>query len=135
MYPSGTGQIIREKVYPNKSIIYPPNKKYYDEFEKTINNHNMFSGRFALPNQISVEPIHIFYKPLHEFELYDQKICKPLEQGYLELERREEIKQYANDIINETGTLLKDLSPEPGNDKYFHDYWNLFKFTDNAICD
>ena len=135
LYPSGTGQIISEKVYANKSIIYPPNKKYYAEFDKAINDHGMFSGRFALPNQISVEPIHIFYKPLHEFELYDPKICTTLQQDYLNLNAREEIKQYANDIINETGNLLKDLSPEPKNDTYFHDYWNLYKFTDNYVCD
>ena len=135
LYPSGTGQIISEKVYANKSIIYPPNKKYYDKFNETIKEYNMSMNRYALPNQISVEPIHIFYRPLHEYELYNPNICTTLEKGYSDHDTREEIKQYADNIIKETGNLFKDLSPDPKNDTYFYDYWNLAKFTDNAVCD
>ena len=135
LYPSGSGYTISEKVYNNKNLIFPPNKKYYEEFDKIINDYNMNINRKALPFQMSIEPIHIFYKPLHEFELYDPSICTSLYQTFVEQNKREEIKDYANDIINATNGLLIDLEPDAENETYFYDYWNLYKYTDNFICD
>ena len=135
LYPSGTGYRIKEKVYNNRSLIFPPNKKYYEEFEKIIKDYNMSINREALPFQMTLEPIHIFYKPSHEFELYDPDICTTLYDSFVKQNEREEIKDYANDIINATNGLLIDLEPNAQNETYFYDYWNLYKYTDNFICD
>ena len=135
LYPSGTGCTISDKVYSNKNIIYPPNKKYYEQFDKIINDYNMSVNREALPFQMSIEPIHIFYRPLHEFELYDSGICTTLYEPFVKQNEREEIKDYANDIINSTNGLFIDLEHEAQNKTYFYDYWNLYKYTDNFICD
>ena len=133
LYPSGTGPIISDKVYNNKSIIYPPNEKYKENFDNITYKYNM-TNKEALPFQMSVEPIHIFYKPKHEFQLYDSDICKGILPIYLELNERQEIKEFANNIINETNNLFIDLE-ENKNKSYFHDYWNLYKYVDNALCD
>ena len=135
LYPSGSGYRINENVYSNRNIIFPPNKKYYEEFEKIINDYKMSINREALPFQMSIEPIHIFYKPKHEFELYDSGICTTLYQPFVEQNEREEIKDYAKDIINATNGLLVDLESNAENETYFYDYWNLYKYTDNFICD
>ena len=108
LYPSGTGPIISDKVYNNKSIIYPPNEKYKENFDNITYKYNM-TNKEALPFQMSVEPIHIFYKPKHEFQLYDSDICKGILPIYLELNERQEIKEFANNIINETNNLFIDL--------------------------
>ena len=134
LFPSGSGPVIKEKVYNNKSIIFPPNEKYYEAFEKIVSEYNI-TNHEALPYQMSIEPIHIFYEPLHEFQLYKADICKPLLPYYEKLNEREEIKAYADDIIKDTNGLLLDLEPEAKNNSYFYDYWNLYKYTDNFVCD
>ena len=134
LYPKYTGPNISEKVYNNKSIIFPPNKKYHSEFDKIIHEFNMTKNE-ALPFQISVEPIHIFYTPKHEFGLYDSDICKTLYPHYDELNKRKEIKEYADNIIDETHGLWLDLEPEVKDASYFYDYWNLYNYVENFICD
>ena len=56
-------------------------------------------------------------------------------RSFLELNEREEIKTVADDILNETNNLLVDIEPNADNASYFYDYWNLYKYTDNIICD
>ena len=52
----------------------------------------MSENKYALPYQMTILPIHIFYQPAHEFQLYDSDVCKTLFNHYLEISLREEKK-------------------------------------------
>jgi len=135
LYPSGSGPIIKDNVYENKSIIYPPNKKYYEKFDRIIDDYNMNNNKTSLPYQMSIEPIHIFYAPDHEFELYNPDLCPSLRAQYEKQNERQEIKDFADKLISETNNLFFDLEPKAKNNSYFHDFWQLYNFTENIIAD
>ena len=135
LYPAGTGPTINETLYSKEKVIFPPNEKYYKQFKDYTNEYNMRENKYALPYQMTILPIHIFYKPDHDFQLYDPDICTTLLDHFIELNEREEIKTVADDILNETNNLLVDIEPNADNASYFYDYWNLYKYTDNIICD
>ena len=69
LYPEGTGPTINTTLLNNTEIVYPPNTNYTEDFENIINEYNLNENGSALPHQISVQPVHLFYKLDHEFEL------------------------------------------------------------------
>ena len=122
LYPAGTGPTINEILYSKEKVIFPPNEKYYKQFKDFTNEYNMRENKYALPYQMTILPIHIFYKPDHDFQLYDPDICTTLLDHFIELNEREEIKTVADDILNETNNLLVDIEPNADNASYFYDY-------------
>lgn len=132
LYPSGTGPLINEKVINNKTIIYPPNKKYFENFDNITNIYNMTN--FALPFKMSIEPIHLFYKKNHELELYDTRYCLGHKERYEQLQRREEILNLADNIMNDTNKMFMELE-QTLNETFLYDYWTFYKYMDGFLCD
>ena len=125
LYPIGTG--------PDHSRVFPPNKKYYNEFEKIIESYNLSDGS-ALPFKMSIEPIHLFYKPKHEFQLYDTNLCFGHKEKYLEQQNSKRIKDLADDLNNHFDRLFFDLEGTD-NQTFLYDYWTIYKYMDGFVCD
>ena len=133
LYPTGFGPKISDKVINNKNIIYPPNIKYQNYFDNITKEFNMNDGS-ALPYQMSIEPIHLFNKPKHELELYDTRYCTGHKERYEQLQRRDEIINFSDNIMKETNNMFMDLE-ETKNISFLHDYWTIYKYMDGFLCD
>ena len=133
LYPPGSGPLLNNKIIENKNITYPPNLKYKNYFDDIIKEFNMSLGQ-ALPYQMSIEPIHLFYKPDHDSELYDSTYCYGFKEEYELLQRREEIFNFVDNIMNETNNMFMDLE-ETKNKTFLYDYWTLYKYMDGFLCD
>ena len=88
LFPNGKGQTIISKNINKTNIIYPPNSKYHKKFEEILNHYSLSVKNYALPYQMNIIPIHIFYIPDVEIQLYDFKICKGHENEYKELNKK-----------------------------------------------
>ena len=101
LYPIGTGPVIKDFLANNKNISYPPNKLYTESFEQIIQYYNLNSNsNYALPFQMNIIPIHLFYKPDHEFELYNTNICKGHLEIYEKQKVRDEIKKFREKLFS-----------------------------------
>ena len=136
LYPEGTGPLINEKILNNTNITYPPNKKYTEYFEEIINKYNLTSYRSALPFSMSVLPVHLFYKPDHEFQLYDTNLCKGHKEKYEEQKQRKAVKEFGDHLLEKFDFLYKlEENDTVDKNEFLHDYWNLYKYMDGFICD
>ena len=133
LYPTGTGPTINKKIENDHNRVFPPNKKYYNEFEKIIETYNLNDGS-ALPYKMSIEPIHIFYKPKHEFQLYDTDLCIGHKQKYLEQQNNQKIRDLADELNNHFDRLFFDLEGT-NNKSFLYDYWTIYKYMDGFVCD
>ena len=133
LYPIGTGPTLNKKIENDHSRVFPPNKKYYNEFEKIIESYNLSDGS-ALPFKMSIEPIHLFYKPKHEFQLYDTNLCIGHKQKYLEQQNSKRIKDLADELNNHFDRLFFDLEGT-NNQTFLYDYWTIYKYMDGFVCD
>ena len=133
LYPEGTGPTISDKVLNIKNITYPPNIKYKDDFEKIIDFYNLTRDKAALPYRMSIEPVHLFYRPNHEFELYNTGICP----GHKEIYEKQQIRPEVLELGDELNTVFPWLKTLEGtdNDKFLQDYWTIYKYMDGFICD
>ena len=133
LYPEGTGPTISDKVLNITNITYPPNIKYKEDFEYIINYYNLTRDKAALPYRISIEPVHLFYRPDHEFELYNPDICP----GHKEIYEKQKIRQEVKDLgdeLNRVFPWLKILE-QTDDETFLQDYWTLYKYMDGFICD
>lgn len=133
LYPQGTGPTLNDKVNQDVSIIYPPNKKYQENFKYIIDHYKLIEDNAALPYKMSIEPIHLFYRPRHEFELYNTDICK----GHKEVYEKQKVRQEVSDLGDE---LLQKfpwfkILEQTDDDKFLRDYWTIYKYMDGFICD
>ena len=133
LYPTGTGPTINKKIENDHNRVFPPNKKYYNEFEKIIETYNLNDGS-ALPYKMSIEPIHLFYKPKHEFQLYDTDLCIGHKQKYLEQQNSQKIRDLADELNNHFDRLFFDLEGT-NNKSFLYDYWTIYKYMDGFVCD
>ena len=133
LYPKGTGPCFSQKIENDYSRIFPPNKKYYNEFEEIIKSYNLTDGS-ALPFKMSIEPIHLFYKPKHEFQLYDTNLCIGHKQKYLEQQNSQRIKDLADDLNKKFDRLFFELEGT-NNETFLYDYWTIYKYMDGFVCD
>lgn len=133
LYPAGTGPSFDKKLESDHSRVFPPNKKYYNEFEKIIESYNLNEGT-ALPFKMSIEPIHLFYKPKHEFQLYDTDLCIGHKQKYLEQQYSKKITDLADELNNHFNRLFFELEGTD-NQTFLHDYWTIYKYMDGFVCD
>jgi len=133
LYPTGTGPTINKKIENDHNRVFPPNKKYYNEFEKIIETYNLNDGS-ALPYKMSIEPIHLFYKPKHEFQLYDTDLCVGHKQKYLEQQNSQKIRDLADELNNHFDRLFFDLEGT-NNKSFLYDYWTIYKYMDGFVCD
>lgn len=128
LYPTGTGQKISNKVLNNKEITYPPNKKYQKEFDDILKKYHLNESPSSLPNNMEIMPIHIFYVPAHDFELYDSEICKGLVQKYEKQNNRKEIKDFVDGIMKDNNNkeliinLEKDSTGKTVDETFLYDY-------------
>jgi hypothetical protein len=83
---------------------------------------------------MSIEPIHLFYKPKHEFQLYDTNLCIGHKQKYLEQQNSKRIKDLADDLNNHFDRLFFDLEGTD-NQTFLYDYWTIYKYMDGFVCD
>ena len=134
LYPKGTGPKLKPNVYNNTNITYPPNYKYYKDFDYILNKYNMTKERLALPYQISLQPVHLFNKGEHELELYDAEYCSGLKEEYDKRQKRKEIIDFVDGINNETNNIFMELE-KTNNYTFLYDYWTLYKYMDCFLCD
>jgi hypothetical protein len=135
LYPKGTGPVLKSSIASNKNITYPPNKLYTEYFEEAIKHYNLNSdNNYALPYGMNVLPIHLFYKPDHEFELYNSDLCKGHKEIYEKQKARNEIKEFANELFERFPGMYEYLEGTD-DEKVLYDYWNLFKYADTYVVD
>lgn len=140
LFPNGIGQTINRININKTNIIYPPNSKHYKKFDEILNHYSLSVKNYALPYQMNIIPIHIFYIPDIEIQLYDFKICKGHENEYKELNKKKELDKFAQNITNKNEEIFINLerkysSKKNINKKFMEDYNTLFRYTDNIICD
>ena len=134
LYPHGTGYVLQDKVAHDKSISYPPNKQYHNKFEEVIERFQLNKGSYALPYQMSILPIHLFYNKAHEFGLYSPKECK----GHVEIneaqKKRQEVLDFGKSLTSRFPGVIEYLQGTD-DDKTLYEYWNLFKYADTYVID
>ena len=135
LYPAGTGPVLNSDIAKNNDISYPPNKLYKEKFAEIIANYSLNgNNNYALPYRMNILPIHLFYKPAHEFELYNTNICKGHLEIYKQQQARDEIKQFGENLTSEFPNVFQYL--EGTTDKnILYDYWSLYKYSDTFIVD
>lgn len=132
LYPEGPE--IKEKVRNAKDIIYPPNIKYKEDFDYILNKYGISNTGVALPHNINIAPIHLINRADREFDLQNQDLCPARAKILNESYQSDLITNLANDILEKTGNLFKEL--EPSDDSSFLKYyWNLLKYMDGFYCD
>jgi len=135
LYPIGTGPVIKDFLANNKNISYPPNKLYTESFEQIIQYYNLNSNNnYALPFQMNIIPIHLFYKPDHEFELYNTNICKGHLEIYEKQKTRDEIKKFREKLFSRFPDVFEYLEGTK-DEKILYDYWSLYKYADTFLVD
>ena len=84
---------------------------------------------------MSFEPIHLFYKPLHEFGLYDSGICKGHKETYENQKKSKVVRDFGDEVLSLFPFFydLEGISPE--NKTFMEDYSTLYKYMDGFICD
>ena len=87
LFPNGQGQTMKKANINKTNITYPPNYKYYNKFDEILSHYSLSDKNHSLPYQMNIMPIHIFYIPDVEIQLYDFKICKH-ENEYKELNKK-----------------------------------------------
>ena len=135
LYPAGTGPVLNKDIANNNDISYPPNKLYKDKFAEIITNYSLNGdNNYALPYGMNILPIHLFYKPAHEFELYNTNLCKGHLEIYKQQLAREEIKQFGENLTEAFPDVFQYLE---GTDdtKILYDYWSLYKYSDTFVVD
>ena len=134
LYPPGSGPTIKENVRNDINRSYPPNIKYKEKFESIINFYNLNNTGMALPYGISIEPIHLFYKPRHEFQLYDTNICTGHKEKYEQQKNSKIIRDFSNKFLEDFGYMLYDIE-DTNNKTFLYDYWTNYNYTDGFVCD
>ena len=122
---------INEKV---KNSSYPPNKKYQNKFEEILDEYDMKEKGSALPYNINIVPIHLFYKVEHDFDLYDEELCPYRYEISNKSHKSEIVLNFVDKIINNTNNLFMDLEPS-NSSSFLYDYWTLYKYMDGFFCD
>ena len=134
LYPHGTGYALNDKVANNKSISYPPNKKYQDKFSNIIQFFELDQNYYALPFGMSILPIHLFYNKAHEFGLYSPKECKG-HAGITDTQRkRQEILDFGKNLTSRFPGVIEFLQGT-NDDKILYEYPNLYKYADTYVID
>ena len=134
-FPNGTGKIIKKEILKDKNKIYPLNKNYSEKFDKIINDYNLNEKNYALPYQMSIEPIHLFYKPDHELHGYDKKVCPTIMKQYEETSNRKELHDFVDEkLMANYRNVFLNLE-NTTNETFLYDYNNLYKYMDGFICD
>ena len=133
LYPEGTGPTINATLLNYTEIVYPPNINYTDDFEDIIKEYNLNENGSALPYQISVQPVHLFYKPDHEFQLYDTNLCLGHKSLYEERKLRQEVQDFGDRLLDDF-KYFSDLEPT-NNETFLRDYWTIYKYMDGFVCD
>ena len=136
LYPHGSGPSINKNVAENKNISYPPNKLYNDKFEDLIEQYelNKENNYYALPFKMNILPIHLFYRPAHEFELYSTDICPGHTEIYKAQEKREEIKAFGEKLTSTFPNVFETLEGTT-NKTILYGYSALYKYADTYIAD
>ena len=133
LYKNSTGPVLKEKIRNNTNITYPPNVRYQDKMAEVLKQYKLDETNYALPFGMSIEPIHLFYKPLREFQLYEPGICKSIKPNYEKQIRRQEVLDFGDELYKTFG-FLKDLE-NTKNETFLRDYDVQYKYMDGYICD
>ena len=138
LYPNGKGQMISESISTNTNIIYPPNKDYIQKFETILSNYSINNSNSALPYNMTIIPIHSFNNDDHQFQ-YDINNCPGI-KNIIEKQNHSKIKEFAKELMEENKELFKDLEKKYRNisqinDSFLEDYWTLYRYMDNLVCD
>lgn len=133
LYPKGTGPTINDKVVNNTNIIYPPNINYKDNFSEILEQYNLEYSNSALPYRMSLQPVHLFYKPDHEFGLYDSNLCMGHKDIYEKQKKRKEILDLGDELVKRFPFFLELENTD--NNEFMRDYNTLYKYMDGFVCD
>lgn len=132
LYP--IGPTFKEKLLDIQNLTYPPNQNYSGQFQDVINKYHLNDGEpSALPFNMSVQPVHLFYRPAHEFELYNADLCKGHKEGYLERQKRDEVKRFGDNLLTKF-PYFQELENSK-NKTFIQDYWTIYKYMDGFVCD
>lgn len=136
LFPNGKGKVIRQKkILNDEKIIYPLNRNYSVYFDEIINKYNLSENKYALPNGMSIEPIHLFYKPDRELHGYDKKVCPAVMEQYKETSNRQELHDFIDDkLMKNYSDVFLELEGT-NNETFLYDYNNLYKYMDGFVCD
>lgn len=132
-YPNGTGPTIKDKVVNDTKIVYPPNIKYKDNFSEILEEYNLINDNSALPYRMSLQPVHLFYKPDHEFGLYDTNLCTGHKEIYEKQKKRKEIQDLGDELVRKFDFFNK--LENNSDSKFMRDYNTLYKYMDGFVCD
>ena len=135
LYPSGTGPTIEDKILNNTNVTYPPNKKYKESFENITNEYDLNNNNWALPFGMSVLPVHLFYKPAHEFGLYDPNVCPGHKEINMEQKIRTEVIDFGHSLLKNFTFFPKLENVDESNITFMEDYWTIYKYMDGFVCD
>ena len=85
---------------------------------------------------MSVEPAHLFYKPSHEFGLYDNNVYK----GKVKYEKQKTKNkkrniQFCRPIISKFYFFYYLEETNSSNNSCMYEYWAIYKYMDGYICD
>ena len=134
LFPSGYGQNISELNINRENITYPPNIKYKEKFKEILKEYNLENNTNALPYRISIQPIHIFYKPKHDFQLNKEGICPGLNENYKNINERKEIKEFVDNLNKDVKDIFMKLENNENID-FLYNYKNLYSYIDSFTCD
>lgn len=134
LYPDGTGPTIEGKLLET-NITYPPNEKYKDDFDQIIKNYSLNENKWALPFGMAVQPVHLFNKFIHEYQLYDPGICAGHKALNEKLKQRKEVFDFGDNLIKNFSFFSDLENVDPSNTTFMHDYWTIYKYMDGFICD
>ena len=134
LFPYGYGQNFSELNINKDDITYPPNIKYKEKFKEILKEYNLENNTNALPYRISIQPIHIFYKPKYDFQLNKEGICPGLNEKYKNINERKEIREFVDGLDEDIKNIFKELENSKNID-FLYDHKNLYSYTDSFMCD
>lgn len=134
LYSSGNGPNISENITNKKEIIFPPNIKYKESFDEILKKYQMENSTIALPYNISVQPVHLFNKYNHEFQLSNENICKGFKEQFEKNKERKELKDFIGSLNDDIKNFFKQLENNENID-ILNNYNNLYKYSDTFISD
>lgn len=122
MYPPGTGS----KLIDTKNMATPPVNYDFSELQKEL-------GDNALPNQLSVFPIHIFQNSNKENNLFNYKVCSKTGEIINLRKRNSSILQRLSEFKKTWGPKLSDALNVTSIDDY--DYDQIHYLCDTFVSD
>ena len=118
-------------LFKNQSDVALPPVDYSSfSNEKDILDNDSYT---SLPNQMNVIPIHNFFYKEHYMYLQDENICKGNKKYYEDNKKRDEVKNYLNEMTSKYGEKLKSFYFSDKTNELLKNYDLALNIFDNII--